>query len=154
MAVGRDDGTIDVIHMLLQILNLIKILLWQTVTRSIRNVYDRSSSLDHSLHHLSQILIVSTSGILAIELHIVHIALGILSGCYSLLQNLFASGIELKLNMLIAGADTRMDTLILGILQRLEGHIDIALHSTRKRTNHWPRNGFRNFNHTVKVTWT
>ena len=63
--------------MLYQIFNLGSILLGQTVARSVGNVDDGSASLDDSLNHTCQILVVGTSGILGIELYVLYISLGI-----------------------------------------------------------------------------
>ena len=124
--------------MLLQILDLLKILLRQTVARRIGDIHHRSTSLDHGLHHLGEILIVGTSCVLTVELHVVHIALGILRGSHSPFEDFLTGGVEFVLDVLVAGADTRVDTLVLGILQRLEGYVDIPLHSTRQRTDDGP----------------
>ena len=124
--------------MLFQILDLLEIFLRQAIARSIGYIYHCGTSLDDSLHHLSQIFIVSTACILTIELHIVDIALGILRGSHCLFEDMLAVGVELIQDMLIAGADTRMDTLVLSILQGLESHIDVALYSTCQRTDNRP----------------
>ena len=154
MTMGRDDGTIDTVDMLLQILDLLEILLWQTVACRIRDVHHRSTSLDHSLYHLGEIRIVRATSILTVELHIVDEALGILRGCYRALENLLAGRVELVLDVLVAGTNTRVDALVLGILQRVECHIDILLHCTRQRTDHRPRDGLGDLNHGIKVART
>ena len=148
---GREDGLIDMIDMLLQILDLLEILLGQTVACGIRDIHNGGTSLDHCLHHLGEIRIVGATCILTIELHIIDEALGILRGSHSTLQNLLTGGVELVLDVFVAGADTCVDTLVLGILQRLEGHIDVAFHSTCQGTDDGPCDGFRDFNHGVEV---
>ena len=52
---------------------------------------------------------------------------------------MLAVGVEFIQDMLIAGTDACMDTLVLGIFQRLEGYIDIMLHSTCQCTDNGPR---------------
>ena len=138
MTMGRDDGLIDTIDMLHQILDLLEIFLRQTVACGVRDVHYSGTSLDHSLHHLSQVFIIRTAGILTVKLHIVDITLGILRGSYSLFEDMLAVGVKLIQNMLVAGANTRMDTLVLGVFQSLEGHVDIMLHRTGQCTDHGP----------------
>ena len=140
--------------MLLQILDLLVVLLRQAVARRVGDVHHRGTRLDHGLHHLRQILVVGTSGILAVKLHVIYKPFGVLRSRHGALQNLLAGRVKLIQYMLVARADTRMYALVLGILQGLEGHVDIALHGSGQCTNHRPRHGFRNLNHTVKVART
>ena len=93
--------------------DLLEILLWQTVACRIRDVHHRSTSLDHGLYHLGQIRIVRATSILAVELHIVDEALGILRGSYRALEDLLAGRVELVLDVLVAGTNTRVDALVL-----------------------------------------
>ena len=138
---GRDDGTVDAVDMFLQIFDLFEILLWQTVARRIGNVHHRGTRLDDGLHHTSEVFIVGSSGVLAVELHVIYIALGILCGGNGHLEDMLAVGVEFILDVLIGSSDACVDTLMLGIFQRIEGHIDITLYRTGQRTNHWPRHG-------------
>ena len=124
--------------MLFQILDLLIIFLRQAIACGIRDIYHGSTRLDNSFNHLSQIFIIGTTCILAVELHIVDITLGILRGCNCLFQNLLAGRIELKLNMLVTSTNTCMDTLVLGIFQSLEGHIYVMFHRTGQRTYYGP----------------
>ena len=142
MTVGGDDGLIDVIDMLHQILDLLVILLGQTVACGIRDIHDGGTSLDHSLHHLGEIRVVGATCILAVELHIIDETLGILRGSHSTFQNLLTGGIELVPDVLVAGTDTCVDTLVLRKLQGLEGHINVAFHSTCQGTDDGPCDGF------------
>ena len=140
--------------MLHQVLDLLIILLRQTVARGVRDIYHCGPGLDHSLHHLGEVFIVRASGILAIKLHIVHKPLGVLCGGDGLFEDMLTVGVKLIQDMLVAGADTRMDTLVLGILQGLEGHVDVVLHSACQCTNHRPCHRLRNLNHRMEVTRT
>ena len=141
MAMGRDDGLVDIVDMLLQVFDFLEILLWQAITRGVRDIDHRGSSLDDSLNDTSQVLVVRATGILAVELHIIDKALGILRSSHGTLQNLFTIGVELILNMSVRSTDTSVNTLVLSILQRIESNFDIALYSTGQRTNGRPRNG-------------
>ena len=140
--------------MLHQVLDLLIILLRQTIARRIGNVHNGGTRLDDGLNHLSQVLIVGTACVLTVELHVVDIALGILRGSHSPLDNLLASRVELVHNVLIAGADTSVNAFVLGILQGVERHVDVALYGSRQRADGGPRHCLRDFNHGVKVTRT
>ena len=67
---------------------------------------------------------------------------------------MFARRVEFELDVLVTRADTRVNTLVLGILQRLNSHVDVVFYSSRQRTNRGPSNGLRNLNHRVVVTRT
>ena len=139
VAMGRDDGIVYPVHMLLQIFYLLEVLLRQTISRGVWNVHHRSARLDDSLYHARQVLIVRTARILAVELHIVHKALGILRSRNRALQNLLAGGVELILDVLVARTNTRVYALVLSILQSLESHVDVMLNGTCQRTDGRPR---------------
>ena len=124
-----------------QVFNLLSILLRKTVTRGIRYVTHRGTGLHDGLDDTRQILIVRAPCILCVELHIVHELLGILHGSHGALDDFLTVGVKLILDVGVTRANTRMDTLALGILQRLGGHVDILLYRACQRTNGRPRNG-------------
>ena len=142
VAMSGDDGLVDTVHMLLQVLDLLKILLRQTIARGIRDIHHRRSCLDNSLHDTGEVFIVCTAGILTVELHIVNKTLGILSGSHSTFEYFISRGVKLIHDVLITRSDTGMDALVLGILQGVESHINISFNSTRQSTDDWPRNCF------------
>ena len=151
MAVSRDACILDAIHMIHQILDFGTILIWQTVTGGIRNVDNSSTCLDDSLYHASQIFIIGTTSVLCVELHILNILLGILDSSHGTLDNFLAVGIELIFDMAIAGTNTRMDSLVLSILQSLGSAINILLHRTCQRTDGRPCNRLGNLHHRIEV---
>ena len=128
MTVGRDDSTIDIIYIFHQVTNLLAKLIWQAITSGVRDVYDSGTCLDDGLNDTSQVLIVRSSGILSIELHIIHKTARILHRSNSSFDNLLTRTVELEFDMLITRTNTCMDTLVLGILQRFGSHVDITLH--------------------------
>ena len=132
VTMGRKDGFTrgESIYMLHQVFNLIAILVGQTETCRIGNVHHRGTSLHNSLHHASQILIIRTACIFGIEFHILNILLRILYSGYGTFDDFLWSGVKLISNVALAGTDTSMDALVLGILQGLGCHIDVLLHST------------------------
>ena len=151
VTVGRNSCILNTIHMIHQILDLGTILIRQTVACSIRNIDYSSTSLDNSLNHTSQILIIRTSGILCIELHILYVFLGILHGSHSTLDDFFAVGIELIFDMTVTGTNASMDSFVLGILKRLGRTVNILLHRTCQRTDGGPCNRLGNLHHRIEV---
>ena len=125
MTVGRKACLVNAINMLHEILDFVTIFIRQTITCSIRNVYYSSTRLDNSLYDTSQILIISTACILSIELYVLNILFSILDSSYSTFDDFLAGRIELILDMTVAGTDTSMDSLMLGILQSLSSTINI-----------------------------
>ena len=154
MTVGRDNGPVYIVDMLHQVAYLAAKLFRQAVTCGIGDVDNGGTSLDNGFDNTCQILIIRTTSIFCIELHIINILLRILYSCHSTLNDFLTSTVEFILDMLVASTDTRMDTLVLGILQCLGCHIDIARHGTRQRTYRWPCHSLRYFNHRMVVTRT
>ena len=138
--------------MLLQILDLLEVLLGQTVTCGVGNVDNGSTCSDDSLNDTSQILVLGTACILAVELDVLDVLLGIFRGSNGTLDDFLAGGVELVLDVRVGGTDTCVDTLVLGILQRIVGNVDILLHGTRQRTDGRPCNGLGNLNYRIEIT--
>ena len=154
MTVSRNTGIFNTIHMLHQILDFSTIFLRKAITGSIRNIHNRSTSLYDRLYHASQILIIRTSSILRIEFHILDVFFSILYSSNSTLDDFFTIRIELIFDMAIACTNTRMNTLMLSILQSLGSTVNIFLHRTSKGTNRRPSHGFRNLHNRIEITWT
>ena len=147
MAVGRKACLVNAINMLHEILDFVTIFIRQTITCSIRNVHYSSTRLDNSLNDTSQILIIGTACILSIELYVLNILFSILDSSYSTFDDFLAGRIELILDMTVAGTDTGMDSLMLGILQSLSSTINIFFYGTGKCTNSRPGYSLRDFYH-------
>ena len=126
------------IYVLIQILDFLKIFVGNTEACCVGDVTNCSTSLGNSIYDTCQILVVGTTGILGIELHILNILLGILNSSHGTLDNLFRSRVELIADVTLASTNTRMDTLVLGILQGIGSYVNILLNSTCQRTNGWP----------------
>ena len=152
VTVGRDACILDAVNVIHQILDLGTILIWQAIAGGVRNVNYGSTCLDDSLYHASQILIVGTTSVLSVELHILNILLGILDSSHGTLDDLLAVGIELIFDMAIAGTDTRMNSLMLSILQRLGSTVDILFHRTGQRTDSRPCYSLGNLYYGIEVT--
>jgi hypothetical protein len=152
VTVGRDACILDAVNVIHQILDLGTILIRQAIAGGVRNVNYGSTCLDDSLYHASQILIVGTASVLSVELHILNILLGILDSSHGTLDDLLAVGIELIFDMAIAGTDTRMNSLMLSILQRLGSTVDILFHRTGQRTDGRPCYSLGNLYYGIEVT--
>ena len=139
------------IDMLVEVFNLLAILVGGAESCRVGDVTHRSTRLAHRLDDTGEVLIVGTSCILGIELHILYVALGILHCRYGTLDNLLGSAVELILDVRGAGADTCMYTLVLGILERLGCYVDILLHGTGERTYRGPCHGLGNLDDRVEV---
>ena len=140
--------------MLHQILDLGSVLLRQTVACGIGDVNHSGTCLDNSLDDPCQVFVFGATCILGVELHVLHIFLRILHGSHCPFNNLLAVGVELIFNMGVAGTDTRVNTLALGILQTLGCDVDIFLHGTCQGTNGWPCHRLGNLNHRIEVART
>ena len=139
------------IYVLIQELDLLAIFIGSTETSGIGDVTYRSTSLTHGLDYTCQILIVGTSGIFCIELHVLHIALCIFHSCYSALDDFFGSTVEFILDMRRAGTYTCMNTSSLGILQCFGCYINIFFHGTCQGTDGGPCHSLTDFNYRIEV---
>ena len=139
------------IDMLVEILYLLAILIRRTEARSVRDITYRSTSLTHSLDDPRQILIVRTSSILGVKLHVLDITLGILHRSHSPLDNLLRRRIKLIPDMALARPDTRMNTPTLSKLQSLSSRINILLHRASQCANRRPRHSLAYLHHAIEV---
>ena len=144
VAVRRDDDVLDARHMVAQILDLGAELLRQAVARRVRDVDDRRARLDGRLDHPRQILVLRASGVLRVELHVVHELPRVLDRRHAALDDLLARRVELVLDVEVRRADARVDALALRVLQRVRSHVDVLHHRSRQRTYRRPRHRLRN----------
>ena len=154
MAVGGDDGAVDAVHMVHQILDFGTIFGGQTIAGGVRDIHHGGTGLDDGLHHPGQVFVVGASSILGIELHIVYITACILHGSHSPLDNLLAVAVELVLDVCIARSDASVYALALGIFQRFGSHVDILLHGSCQGADGGPGYGLGNLDHRVEISRT
>ena len=79
---------------------------------------------------------------------------GLIASVQSRSDLTFDSDVKLVFDMRIRSTDTRMNTLMLSILQSLGSTVNIFLHRTSKGTNRRPSHGFRNLHNRIEITWT
>ena len=101
--------------MLHKILYLGSILLRQTIAGGVGDVHNRSASLNNCFYYTCQILVVGTACILCVELHVLHITLGILHGTHGTLYYLLTIGVELILYVRVGGSDSSVYSATFGI---------------------------------------
>ena len=155
VAVSGENGLTctQSIHMLHQVLNFLTVFVRKTIARGVWNVANRSTSFHNSIDDACQIFVVSTTCVLCIEFHILHVTLRIFHSSSGTLNDFLTCGIELILDVRIARTDTRMDALMLGIFQGIGSHVDVLLHGTCQGTNRWPCHCFRNLYHRIEIAW-
>ena len=141
VAMGGYDGTVYAVYVLLEILYLVAIFRRQAVARGVGNVDHRGSGLYHGLNHSGEILVFGAPCILGIELHVLHILLGILHSGHSTLYYLLAVAVKLVFDVRVACAYTRVYALVLGILQSLCSHVYVFFHRTCECADGGPRHG-------------
>ena len=140
MAMGRNNGLVDVVDVLHKVFNLGSVLLGQAIASGIRNVNHRSSSLYNSLDNTCKVFVVCTTGIFGIELHVLYITLGVFHSTHGTLNNLLAIGMELILYVRVGCSDSSMYSATFCIFQRLGGTVNIFLHGASQGTNGRPCN--------------
>ena len=141
------------INMLIEVLYLLMILVRDTETSGVRNIANSCSCLRNGINNSGKILIVSTTSILRIELHIFHIPLRILHGSHGTLDNLLWSGVELIAYMAFRSANASMYSLMLRILKCFCCHINILFYCTCECTDGWPCHGLTDFYYTIEIAW-
>ena len=137
-----------------QILDLGAILGRQAVARGVGDVDHGGAGLDHGLDHLGQELVVRTAGILGVEFHVLDELPGILHGAHGPLQDLLTRGVELVADVRVGGADAGVDALVLGVLERLHGSVDILLHRPGEGAHGRPGHGLGDLHDRVEVAGT
>ena len=130
VAMRRYYGLVDIRDIVHQISDLCSILMREAISGSIRNVHDSSTGLDHSFYHPCQELVIRTTCVLSIELHIINKPAGILHRSYSPFKYLVLIGIELMSDMIIRCAYTGMDPFQTSIMQCIHSHVYILLQCT------------------------
>ncbi len=151
VAVGRDDGLVDVGNVVHQVGYLRAVLARQTVTRGVGYVHYRRARRYDGLHHAGEELLVGAARILGIELHVVDEAARVFYRLDGVFENRFGRHAQLLVNMIGRGAYSRVDTSALRELQRLGCHVDVFLHGASERAYHGARHGLRDLHHRIEI---
>ncbi len=140
------------INMVIQVLYLLLILPRDSESCGVGYIADRCASLCDCLYHSRKVFVVSTSGIFRIELHVFHVLLRVLHRRHGTLYYLLPVGLELVENVAVTRTDTRMYSLVLGILQSLGSTVDVLFDCSCQGTDYRPRHGFTYLYDRVEVS--
>ena len=154
VAVGGDDGLVDIRHMVAEILYLRAVFAWKAISCRVGDVDDCSSGLNHSLNDTGKVLVFRPSGIFRIELHVFHIFFRILHCCDRPFEDILTVRIELVPDMVVGRADSRVDSLQPGEVQGIGRGIYILLDSPGQCANGGFRHYLRDFHDGFEITGT
>src|SRR5574344_14950 len=145
VAMSGKDRLVNAVDVVDKVFDLGAVLGRKTVSGGVRNIDHCRSGLDDGLNYLCKVFVVGAPCILRIEFNIFDILLRILDSSYRALENLFAGGIELVLDMRIRCAYSSMNPLVLGILESIDSDINIFLHGSGERADYRPGNSLGDF---------
>ena len=152
VAVGGDNRTVDAVDVLHEVTDFGTVFARQAIACGVGYIHDGGSCLDDSFYDTRQIFVVGASGVFGIELHVLHIAFGILHGSHGTFDNLLTRRVKLVADVAVAGSDAGVNAFALGKLQCLGCAVDVFLHGTGQRTNGGPCYGFRNLDNGIEIT--
>ncbi len=132
VAMHGNGGLVDVLDVFHQELDATTELIGQRITGGVGNVHDGSASLDDGLNDLGQELVVRTTSIFAVKLHVVDVLLCILGSSDGALDDLLGRGAELVVDMAMGNADAGVDARALALCQGAGRGIDVLLYRTGK----------------------
>jgi len=95
MAMGGEDGPVDIRNVVNQVFDLPAILLWQGVTCCIGDVHYRGPGIDHRFDNPGQVFVIRPACILSIEFHIFNETLRIFHRLDRSFQDLFGITVQL-----------------------------------------------------------
>ena len=151
MAMGGYDCVLDAVYVFEKVLDLLRILVRKAVASGVGYVHHGGAGLYDGLYHACQVLVLCAAGILGVELHVLHIFLGVLDGLDRALENLLAVGVELVLYVVVRGAYSGVDPLVLGILQSLGRSVNVFLDRAAQGAYRRPGHGLGDFNYRVEI---
>ena len=152
VAMSGDYGLVDVRDIVAEIFDLRTIFRRKAIPGGIRNVDNGGPGIDNGLDHSRKVFIVSPSGILSIELHVVRELSRVTHRLHGALEDFLAVGVELVADMGVGRAYAGMDTAVLGIFQCLGGDFNILLHRPCQGADGRPGDRLRNLDDRVEIT--
>ena len=105
---GRNYCLIDIRHVIHKIGYLRAVFARQAVTRSVGNIYHRSSRIDNGLYH--------TAGVFGVKFHIVHKSTRILNRLYGTFDYILRVGVQFFVNMILRSAYAGVYSPAAGVL--------------------------------------
>ena len=135
MAMDGDRHVLDAVHVVHEVFDAATELLGQRIARGVGNVHNRRTVVDGGLDHADEEIVVGTTRILGVELHVFDELLGVAHTMGRTLEAFLFGDAQLVLQMARAHADAGMDAGAFGVLERIRRRIDILLHRAGKRAN-------------------
>ena len=132
MAVNRHGDVLDAAHVLHKVRDTATELGGKRVPRGVGDVDDGRARIDDTLDDLHEEIVVGATGVLSVELHVVHVFLGIAHAVLGALETLVLGDAQLVVQMARAHADAGVDARALGILERLGCTVDVLLDGARE----------------------
>ena len=140
--------SLDMIH---KVFDLLTVFPRHTIACGVGDIDDGGACLDGCVDYFGKIFVFGATSVFGIELHFVDLVAGVSDGGNRTLDDFFACGVELILDVRIRSAYAGVDSLVLGILQCFGSAVDVLLYRTCKCTNGRPSNGFGYFDDGIEV---
>ena len=106
------------------------------VAGGVRDVHHGCARIDGGLNHALQELLVRTTGVLGVELHVLDVLLCVLHAVDGALDALVLGDAELLAQVLRRDAQAGVDARALGGLQRLGRAVDVLVDGAREANHH------------------
>ena len=135
MRMHGDGNVLDAVNTLAQVLDARAKIPGHVISRGIGNVDDGRACLHRCLDDTDKELLIGATGVLGIELDIVHKVTGVLHGMNRTLDSLILGEMQLVAQMRGRNAQTGMDARVLGALKGLGSHLNVFIDSARQATN-------------------
>ena len=113
---GRNYCLIDIRHVIHKIGYLRAVFARQAVTRSVGNIYHRSSRIDNGLYHTREVFLFGTAGVFGVKFHIVHKSTRILNRLYGTFDYILRVGVQFFVNMILRSAYAGVYSPAAGVL--------------------------------------
>ena len=154
VAVGGDNGLVDVGNVVHEIFDFRAVLLRQAVACRVGNVDHRGAGADNRFDHAGEVFGIGASGVLGVELHVLDVTLGVFHRLDGRFENLLGRRPQFVEDMLGRDADARVNAFVFGQTQRIGGNVDVFRHGACERADRRFGNGLRNFQHGVEIPGT
>ena len=151
MAVDRDYGLLDVVHVLADAADEPSELLRGGIAHSIGNVDSRRARHDHGLQHFVQVLRIRPRRVHGRELHVLHIATRARHHLHGALQGFLSGQPELVLEVDVRRRDEGMDADLGRALQGFPGAVDVLRARAGKATDRGALHFLRDAPHSLEI---
>ena len=136
VGVNADGDVLDATDVVGKALDAGAEVIGQLVAGGVRNVHDGCASVNGSLNHTFEELLVCSARVLGVELDVLDVLLGILHAVDGALNALVLRDAELLVQVLGRDAQASVDAGTLGGLQCLGSAVDVLVNCARKANDH------------------